>query len=100
MPAKPAACSLASLGVLRKEPPSAEELAGMQRYISGTFVLNNSNLTLGGVNNLTFTGPVTVNDTTDANGAAYTNTANVASTSVQTLTLNGSITGRTFSSWA
>jgi predicted Zn-dependent peptidase len=29
--------------LLRKEPPPAEELAGMQRYMSGTFVLGNSN---------------------------------------------------------
>lgn len=29
--------------LLRKEPPPAEELAGMQRFMSGTFVLTNSN---------------------------------------------------------
>jgi len=39
--------------LLRKEPPSAEELAGMQRYISGNFVLTNSNRA-GIVNQLRF----------------------------------------------
>ena len=34
---------LSEVQLLRKEPPSAEELAGMQRFISGFFVLRNSN---------------------------------------------------------
>jgi len=39
--------------LLRKEPPPAEELAGMQRYMSGTFVLTNSNR-VGIINQLRF----------------------------------------------
>ena len=70
-------------------------LAGVT--IANPVTLNNSNVTLGGVNNLTFTGPVTLNNATDAGSVPYTNTVNVASTSVQTITLAGSITGGTFS---
>src|SRR5205823_1040337 len=60
--------------------------------IPNALALNNSSVTVGGLNNLTFTGPVTLNNTTDANGAAYTNTLSVATTAVQTVILGGAIT--------
>ncbi len=76
---------------------TVQSLAGVT--LPNPVALNNSYVTLSGLTNLNLSGPVTATDnlSNDPNGAAYTNTVNVSTNVVFTVTISGAITGGTLS---